>query len=202
MTNQLAYIVRCFVDLVFLQVLYIAGERIGVHLIETFIALIILKITTYSMPIPIFKQLFEDLNNTDTVALLNAKNPAFRVIYKEQFFAARYDENVCHTLKSSITDVLDDVTNAIRKMLPRLANGFQNKKGKVLGFRDENNDSSLQSETDSINPERSVGFISYELGRRCATQLPCDSTTQVKSRSPDLLEFLPSGSFSEHCKVV
>lgn len=33
-----------------------------------------------------------------------------------------------------MTDVSDDVTNVIRKALPRLANSFQNQKGKILGF--------------------------------------------------------------------
>lgn len=88
-TNQLACTVRCFVDLDFLKVLYITGALISLYLIEPFLALTMSTTTTYSMLIPSFKQLYEDLKNTDPVALLDVNNPAFRFVSKERFFATK-----------------------------------------------------------------------------------------------------------------
>lgn len=82
-------------DLDFLKVLYITGALIGLHVKEPFLALTMSTTTTYSMLVPSFKQLYEDLKNTDPVALLDVNNLALKFPSKEWFFTKRYDKDVC-----------------------------------------------------------------------------------------------------------
>ena len=60
-TNQLACIVRCFLELEFLKVMLCIGSLFGVHLVEPFLTLTTSTATTYSTLIPAFQQLYLDL---------------------------------------------------------------------------------------------------------------------------------------------
>lgn len=68
--------------------------------------------------------------------LFDVNNPTFRFVSKERFFGTRYDEDVSQTLKNSMTDVSHDVTDVMRKLLPRLTDVFRNLNGKMFGFGD------------------------------------------------------------------
>lgn len=89
-TNQLACIIRCFLDLDFLKVMYCAGALIGLHLIEPYLFLTTSSETTYSKIIPIFSTLYKELLETDPVTLLNADEPAFKFVSSDGFKHTRY----------------------------------------------------------------------------------------------------------------
>ena len=79
-TNQLACIVRCFLDLDFLKVLYCVGALIGLHLVEPFLSLTTSSQTTYAKLIPAFKTLYDDLLKTEPSKLMNIDIPAFQFV--------------------------------------------------------------------------------------------------------------------------
>ena len=81
-TNQLACIVRCFMDLDFFKVLYCAGALIGLHLVEPFLSLTTSSKTTYAKLIPAFKTLYDGLVKTEASKLLNIDHPAFQFVSK------------------------------------------------------------------------------------------------------------------------
>ena len=182
-TNQLASIVRCFLDLDFLLVMYCVGALIGLHLIEPFLSLTTSSKTTYSKLIPAFQQLYEDLSKTDPVLLLDVNKYAFNFVCEDRFQDSRYDDDICEAI-SRVTDTYRyQVVHILKMLLPHLAEGFLKQKGKIFGFGDVESDIHSLSNMDpvkfeqapihNLDAERRVGFINYELGKRGAEQLMC-----------------------------
>jgi len=213
-TNQLACIVRCFIDLDFLKVLYCAGALVGLHIVEPFLSLTTSSSTTYAKLIPAFKQLYDDLISADPTDLMNVNSPAFQFVSQERFNQTRYDDDICKSLESIISGMRDEVKKDLTMILPKLAEGFKNQKGDIFGFGEDFNkeseyalarmDSGKLEKAPIHNPtaERSVGFVNYELQRRGAKQLACASSVEAKSKSADLIESQPSGTYSKYTKLV
>ena len=109
-----------------------------------------------------------------------------------------------------MTDVFSEIAHVISKLLPRLADRFQNQKGHNFGLGDDDGTNPVamyETKLDNapihnLDNECCIGFINYELAKRGATILSCASTAQVKTGFADLLESLSSGSFSDFKKVV
>lgn len=212
-TNQLACIVRCFLDLDFLKVMYCSGALIGLHLIEPFLSLTMSSATRYSKLIPAFKELHHDLTHADPAMLLNLDEPAFQFVSKERFLQTRYDDDICAELAIVIELYQVQLIKLLQMTLPSLAAGFEKQKGDIFGFGDYNEECSHslssmdvqkldQAPVHNLDAERSVGFVNYELCRRGAKQLGCASSSQVKAKASDLIEQFPSGSFQKFVKVV
>jgi len=104
-----------------------------------------------------------------------------------------------------------EVTKVISILLPRLAHGFQRQKGEIFGFGDSVSDEETaislsmmnqkrleNAPINNLDSERSVAFINYELTQRGSHHLQSASTAQVKAKSQDLTEKLPSGSFGKY----
>ena len=86
-TNQLACIVRCFLDIDFLKALYCTGALIGLHLVEPFLSLTTSTNTTYSKLIPAFQQLYRDLFETEAANLPVLDKPAFSFASESQIIS-------------------------------------------------------------------------------------------------------------------
>ena len=210
-TNQLACIVRCFHDLDFLKVLYVTGALIGLHLTEPFLSLTTSAKTDYAKLIPAMKQLYTDLLETDVEQLLNVHTPAFSFISNERFQHSKYDDDICGAIQEVANIYKKDVLKVLRVLLPKLANGLQKQKGDIFEFGEFSESAYALSKMDqqklskapihNLNPERSVGFINYELVRRGAKQLKASSSAQVKAKAHDLIESLETGTFQLYNKV-
>lgn len=209
-TNQLACIVRNFLDIEILKVMFCVGALVGLHLVGPFLSLTTSKATTYSTLIPAFKQLHVDLQTTNPALLLDISTPAFKFISRERFLSTRYDNDICASLSDTIEKYRPHIIGVLGPLLPALAKGFENQKGKLFGFGEEGRgDSPHQLESmdqekleqapiHNLDAERSVGFVNYELSRRGSGQLEAASSAQVKAKSYDLLESQPSGSFKDY----
>ena len=99
-TNQLACIVRCFLDLEFLKVMLCIGALIGVHLVEPFLILTTSTAMTYSKLIPAFQQLYHDLLETEPCKLVNLKKAAFTFVSDSQFTHSRYALETCRSIEA------------------------------------------------------------------------------------------------------
>ena len=211
-TSQLACIVRCFMDLYFLKVLYCAGAIIGLHLVEPFLSLTTSSKTTYAKLIPAFNTLYEDLIKTEASKLLNIDCPAFQFVSQDRFDESKYDSDICDALKNNINGIEEEIKSVLEMILPKIAEGFKKQKGNIFGFGDDENSDQALSKMNvqklehapihNLNAERSVGFINYELHRRGAKQLSCASSSQVKAKSADLIDQQPSGSYSYYKKIA
>ena len=212
-TNQLACIVRCFLDLDFLKVMYCAGALLGLHLIEPYLSLTMSAEATYSKIIPAFQQLYQELKEVDVATLLQVQEPAFKFVSKERFQHTKYDEDICDAILKVATSFQPQVIKLLKMIIPKLATGFQRQKGDIFAFGDY--DESAQNAVTQMDPgklekapihnlnaERSVGFVNFELSRRGAKQLGSASTAQVKAKSTDLVDRRQSGSFRSYGSVV
>ena len=99
-TNQLACIVRCFLDLEFLKVMLCIGALLGVHLVEPFLILTTSTAMTYSKLIPAFQQLYHDLLETEPCKLLNLNKAAFTFVSDSQFTHSRYALEICRSIEA------------------------------------------------------------------------------------------------------
>jgi hypothetical protein len=212
-TNQLACIVRCFLELDFLKVMYCAGALIGLHLVEPYLSLTTSADTTYTKIIPAFQQLYEELMAVDAATFLNVDQPALKFVSTERFQHTRNDEDICKAIVKVATAFQPQVTKLLKMILPKLAAGFQKQKGDIFGFSDfdESARSSVanmdlqkmdKAPIHNLAAERSVGFVNYELSRRGAKQLGSASASQVKAKSTDLIDRREPGSFRSYGSVV
>jgi hypothetical protein len=210
-TNQLACIVRCFLDMDFLKVMYCAGALTGLHLVEPYLSLTISKETTYSKLIPAFQQLYLELRDTDACTLLNVNEPAFSLVSSDRFRQTKYDDDIC--ISRVVTAFQPEVLKLLRIILPKLAEGFQRQKGDIFSFGeyDQSSEHALaridperleKAPVHNLAAERSVGFVNYELSRRGAKQLESASAAQVKAKASDLIDQCPSGSFRAYGNLV
>ena len=103
-TNQLACIVRCFLELEFLKVMLCIGALLGVHLVEPFLTLTTSTATTYSKLIPAFQQLYLDLLETEPCKLLNLNKGAFTFVTDSQFTHSRYAIEICRSIEAICED--------------------------------------------------------------------------------------------------
>lgn len=212
-SNQLACIVRCFLDLDFLKVMYCTGALIGLHLVEPYLSLTMSSETTYSHLIPAFRQLYSELREADACKLLSTIEPAFKFVSAERFHQTRYDDDICEAISSVATAFQPEVTKLLKMVLPKLADGFQKQKGDIFSFGEcdqaaeysvEHMDSEKleKAPVHNLAAERSVGFVNYELSRRGAKQLGSASAAQVKAKSADLIEQCTSGSFKAYGRLA
>ena len=195
-TNQLACIVRCFLDLDFLKVMYCAGALIGLHLVEPFLSLTMAADTTYTKINPAFQQLYQELLDTDACTLLNVDEPAFKVVSTERFKQARYDQEICDAIVKVAASFRPQVIKLLEVILPKLAAGFQKQKGDIFSFGNcdktakysvshMNKEKLEKAPIHNLAAERSVGFVNYELSTRVAKQLASASSAQVKAKAAD-----------------
>ena len=212
-TNQLACIVRCFLELDFLKIMYCVGALIGLHLVEPFLSLTTSTDTRYSKLIPAFKGLYHDLKETEPCRLLNVEQPAFNFVSIARFKQSKYDDDICKAIFQVCEEHKAEITKILRLLLPALAEAFQKQKGDIFGFGDCDEDAQHalatmdpekldQAPIHNLEAERSVGFVNYELSRRGAKQLSLASSSQVKAKSSDLIEQSPSGSFKQYRQLV
>ena len=211
-TNQLACIVRCFLELEFLKVLYCTGALIGLHLVEPYLALTTSTSTTYSTLIPAFHKLYNDLVKVDPEKLLDVTEPALTFVTPELFDKCKYDDDICVAISAVCSSYREQIIKMLSKLLPELANGFKKQKGAIFGFGETNESphslSSMSKDklenapVHNLQSERSVGFVNYELSRRGASQLNAASAAQVKSKSADLIERRDTGSFKEYSSLT
>ena len=117
-TNRLACIVRCFLDLDFLKVVYCAGALIRLHLVEPFLSLTMAADSTYTKIIPAFQQLYQELLDTDAYTLLNVDEPAFKFVSTEIFKHARYDEETCDAIVKVAASFRPQVIKLLEVILP------------------------------------------------------------------------------------
>ena len=133
-TNQLACIVRCFLDLEFLKVMLCIGALLGVHLVEPFLILTTSAATTYSKLIPAFQQLYHDLLETEPCKLLNLNKAAFSFVSDSQFTHSRYALEICRGIEAACEEYKPQVLKILKVILPALAEAFQRQKGEGFGF--------------------------------------------------------------------
>ena len=212
-TNQLACIVRCFLDMDFLKVMYCAGALIGLHLVEPYLSLTISTETTYSKLIPAFQQLYQELRDTDACKLLSVSEPAFTFVSADRFRQTKYDDDVCEAISRVVIAFQPEVLKLLRIILPKLAEGFQRQKGDIFSFgeSDEVSEHALaqmdqekleKAPVHNLAAERSVGFVNYELSRRGAKQLGSASASQVKAKASDLIDKCASGAFKAYAHLT
>uniref|UniRef100_A0A0L8FLC5 Uncharacterized protein n=1 Tax=Octopus bimaculoides TaxID=37653 RepID=A0A0L8FLC5_OCTBM len=197
LTNQMACIVRCFIDLETLNVLYCTGALIGLHFVEPFFSLTTSTNTTYSKP--------EDLSTMDSNRLLNVHSPALGFVSSRRFQEIRYDEHICSAADAIATELKPEVLKVLLRLLPKLADGFQNQKGVLFGFGNIINESPhALANMDLAKLERAPiqNFDSERiLSRRGAKQLKLISS-QDKSKLADLIERRKSGAFRQNTKLT
>uniref|UniRef100_A0A0L8FLX6 Uncharacterized protein n=1 Tax=Octopus bimaculoides TaxID=37653 RepID=A0A0L8FLX6_OCTBM len=174
-TNQLAFS-------------YCTGLLTGLHLVEPFLSLTTSASTTDSKLVPAFKQLYGDLSRGDTNRLLNVHSPALSFESSSRFQETRYDEDIYCSVEAIAAKWKPEVLQALKRLRTKLADGFQNQQTKLERVPIYNLDS-----------ECSVGFINYELNRRGTKQLKLASS-QVKSKSVDLIECRESEAFRQYMK--
>ena len=97
-TNQLACIVRCFIELDILKVMFAVGALLGLHLVEPFLSLTTSTDTTYAKLVPAFRQLHYDLKHTDPERVLSTSFRAFQFVSQERFDQCKYAEDVCESI--------------------------------------------------------------------------------------------------------
>lgn len=112
--------------------MYCVGALIGLHLVEPFLSLTTSSNTSYSTLIPAFKQLYEDLTDTDALQLLDLDKPAFKFISKERFEQCKYDSDICEVIAKTGQQMRTQVLSVLTMVLPALAKGFKNQKGIYL----------------------------------------------------------------------
>lgn len=212
-TNQLACIVRCFLELDFLKVIYCAGALIGLHLVEPYLSLTTSAETTYSKIIPSFQQLYQELSDVDPATLLQADEPGLKFVSQERFQHTRYDQDICNSILHIATTFQPEVIKLLKMIIPKLATGFQRQKGDIFGFGDYNEfaESSValmdqekveKAPIHNLNAERSIGFVNYELSIRGAKQLGSASAAQVKAKCTDLIDKRQPGSFRSYGSII
>ena len=191
-TNQLACIVRCFLDIDFLKAFYCTGALIGLYLVEPFLSLTTSTNTTYSKLIPAFQQLYRDLLETEAENLFVLDKPDFSFVSEARFYLTRCDEEICEAIQQTINEMKPQVIKLLKVILPQLADGFKNQKGDIFGFANQYAKESQYSFSKmdqaklekapmhNLSAERSVGFLNYELKLRGTTQLASASSAQVK----------------------
>ncbi|KAL4236509.1 hypothetical protein ACF0H5_004895 [Mactra antiquata] len=133
-------------------------------------------------------------------------------VSQERFRQNRYDDNICIALNKTTEELHNEVVKVLSMLLPKLAKGFQNQKGEIFGLGDKGTTDYSLSEMNrekldkapihNVTAERSVGFINYELQRRGSKQLASASAVQVKSKSADLIEKQPSGTYAKYKQLV
>ena len=122
-TNQLACIVRCFLDLEFLKVMLCIGALLG----EPFFILTSTAMT-YSKLIPAFQQLYHDLLETEPCKLLNLNKAAFTFVSDSQFTHSRYALEICRSIEAICEEYKPQVLKILKVILPALAEAFQRQK--------------------------------------------------------------------------
>ena len=216
-TNQLACIVRSFMELDFLKIMFCVGALIGLHLVEPFLSLTTSSATTYTSLIPAFKRLYDDLTTSPADHVMDTTNQAFSFVSAARFKSCKYQDVIIQAISNTVQQFPDEIRKVLKLLLPLLAQGFKNQKGKIFGFGqdEESDDDNSQYELAKMDQaklahapihnlaaERSVGFVNYELKQRGAKQLPTVSSVQVKAKARDLLDAVPSGSYKQYSAVT
>ena len=212
--NGISILDRSFVEMSLLKPVFCAAALIGIHITIPFQALLSSNETNYSTLLAAFPVLYDELNTVDPEDLCSTKVQAFHFISPDIFKSVlkRLKDVVLESLASNILIYKVEVTNLLRLMLPRLAEGFSTQRGKIFGFGPEAEsptvtfkvsaatDEELQklnlTAVHNLGEERSVGSINYELGIRGKGNLETSSKKLLLSKSFDLLE--KSGKLSEY----
>ena len=111
-TNQLACIVGCLLDLKFLKVMLCIGALLGVHLVEPFFILTTSTAMTYSKLIRAFQQVYHDLLETKPCKLLNLNKAAFRYGLE----ICRSIEAICEEYKPQVLKIKSYPTCSCRSI--------------------------------------------------------------------------------------
>ena len=131
-TNQLACIVRCFLGLDFLKVMYCAGALIGLHLVELYQSLTASAHTIYTNITPAFQQLYQKLIYTDAATRLKIYEPAFKCVSNERFKHSRYDEDICDTIAKIAGSFRPQVIKLLKMSSPSWLLVSKSKRGTYL----------------------------------------------------------------------
>ena len=168
-TNQLACIVRCFLDIDFLKALNCTGALIGLHLVEPFLSLTTSTNTTYSKLIAAFQQLYRDLFETEAENLLVLNKPAFSFVSKARFYQTQNDEEICEAIQQTINEMKPQVIKLLKVILPRLADGFKNQKGDIFGFANQYAKESQYtlSKMDQAKLEKTPSYTQFISRKKC-----------------------------------
>ena len=140
MTNQLACIVRCFLDLEYLKVMLRIGALLGVHLVEPFFDIDNIYCNDTKL-IPAFQQLYHDLLETEPCKLLNLNKAAFTFVSDSQFIHSRYALEICRSIEAICEEYKPQVLKILKVILPALAEALQTQKGEIFGFGSYNENS-------------------------------------------------------------
>ena len=207
-TNQLTSISRSFYELEFMPILMTLGAIIGLHLINPFLSLTMSTKTSYSDLIEIFPKMYEELKNPNPSKFLQTEKPALSFVSENRFKQCKYKEELLTSLNNFITEHGESLKDLLNKLLPRLGEAFQNQKGHIFGFGNINAKEEYRVDLleasqlenvpiNNIAEERSVGYVNHELKVRGPQGFNKASDSLMKSKSIDLIQGLPSGSFND-----
>ena len=198
-TNQLSSIARSFQEIEFMPILLTIGALVGIQLINPFLHITMSPSTSYNELIPLFKEMYSNLKETNPESLLSTSEPGLSCFSQAVFQESLYTPEVMESLDYYVTKHKPYVLMLWKGLLPMLAEAFDQQKGHIFGFgKGESKPSQYRIDklqdkdlTDvpihNLAEERSVGFINYELKVRGAQQLKRASDTLVKKKSSDLL---------------
>ena len=201
-TNTLACIVRSFSTLDYVRVLAAVGVIVGIHIVEPFLSLTTSTKTDYSKLQESFPKLYTDLCTVKPELLLDLTSPALSFVSKERFQACLYTDELLEPTKAVIENNRTEVVKVLIILLPQLAAGWSKQRGAVFGFgpdadkecstkvSDQDQEKLKCAPINNLDPERSVGYINYELGIRGAKQLGAASSALVKGKGHKLIERL------------
>ena len=191
-TNTLACIVRSFSTLDYVRVLAAVGVIVGIHIVEPFLSLTTSTKADYSKLQESFPKVITDLCTVKPELLLDLTSPALSFVSKERFQACLYTDELLEPTKAVIENNRTEVVKVLNILLPQLAAGWSKQRGAVFGFgpdadkecstkvSDQDQEKLKCAPINNLDPERSVGYINYELGVRGAKQLGATSSALVK----------------------
>ena len=142
-TNTLACIVRSFDDMEFINTFLVVAALIGVHLVEPYLALTYFHPVTYEKLIQMSRQLYNDLQSTNSADLLNLNSFAFSFAAELKLEEVlKWDSKLLVSLKAHIDLYKPQIIKLLDILLPQLAEGWFIQRGDVFGFGNYNPSSS------------------------------------------------------------
>jgi hypothetical protein len=197
-TNTLACIVRSFAGLDYVRVLAAVDVIVGTHIVEPFLSLTTSSSTDYAKLSEAFPQLYTDLTTVKTELLLDLTSPAMKFVSEERFKACLYPAELLVPTKQIIEENRTSILKVLSILMPQLAAGWSHQRGAVFSFGPQadkecstklanlNQEKLKEALINNLDPERSVGYINYELGIRGAKQLAAATSALVKGKGHNL----------------
>ena len=131
--NDIAVLDRSFIEMELFKPIYGAIALLGLHIARLFHTLLIDPSTTYSTLMVCFIRLYKDLTEIPAKNFLTTDQVAYFVT-KDIYEKSKPDECFFQFLEESIKAFSSKIEKLIAIALPKLASGFNTKKGTIFGF--------------------------------------------------------------------